>query len=851
MRFGYFAFAWLLFAALPQVGAQQLRLETLHQNHALQQESARQQQHFEQQVETLTGTRPVPDNAEKSGADCPLFEFGFYYLLASDTFRLQIDTLLLGGGGNTTLQLTECVPLQFGTATLDSTGLEYIPFPGVAAGIDTVCVDFCLTPDNCIRFEYPIVVKRANQTHILDPVVLQGEEFLPELCLDETLLPGDLYCNFFLHCPDNYDGEGRQFFYFTTVRPASCIGYRASRFPGVDSVCVVLCDVFTVCDTFKIPFRIQSDTLSLPFFDDFSYEGPYPSSQYWLDRDGYVNNTMSRNQPSIGMLTMDGVDRRGLAYPGNSGPADRLTSKPIDLSNTSGEVFLKFYSSPKGFGLYPNEGDTLVLEFRNSFGIWIPIETYQGIQGFIPLDSVPPFTFRSIPIITQTFLHNAFQFRFTNYVSPPGMYDLWHLDYIWLDDNEGPDPAFQDVAFTRRPPSLLQRYSTMPWRHFENHIEQEFYQGNFPSGFFNHFNETITVTQSAIRLTEAGGLLFPGSDNVVDGQDANIPSRTPVTRFKELSPATLSDYKLVLANSFPDAEEVDLQLSYSLTVAAQAAPFLRNDTVRFNTRFENTFGYDDGSAESYLFFQNPQNDNPMLALRFTSNVDDTLRAVQFHFPQVHGNVQNQLFNMYVWVGSLNEEPAYEAFFKRALYASSKFDTIMGYTTYRLENILGELEPVFLPAGTDFYIGFQQVSTTNEGIPIGYDLSRDARNEVMVNLVGAWQAFPLSTAGAPMIRAVVGDETPVNTAVRKEKAVQIRTLKAFPNPSTGLLRLEPEGLQDLPGSLTLVYNLQGQELLRQPFLPELNLEGLPAGMYLIQVVNQQHRAACITRIALVK
>lgn len=849
MRLVYLV-ATLLISSFGQNLQAQLQLEWLPNNYQVQQEAAREQEAFENEAYKLTGTRFETSDLNKTNSECPLFEFGFYYLLAGDTFQLQVDTLLLGGGGSTTLELVECQPLQFGVATLDSTGLEYVAFTGVQAGIDTVCVDFCLAPDDCIRFQYPIVVKRANQTHILPPVILDAEEFLPEYCLDETLLPGDLYCNLFIDCSDDYDGEGRQLTYFTTVRPASCIGYRASRFPGVDSICVVLCDVFTVCDTFKTPFIIRTDTLNLPFFDDFSSDGPYPSNKHWLDRDGFVNNTLAPDPPSIGLLTMDGVNARGLAYPGNSGAADRLTSKPIDLSNTSGDVFLKFYIAPKGLGLYPNEGDTLVLEFRNNFGVWIPIETFPGIDGFIPLDSIPAFTFQSIPIVSPPFLHNAFQFRFTNYVSPPGMYDLWHIDYIWLDDNEGADANFQDVAFTRTPPSLLERYTTMPWRHFEDFVEQEFYQGNYPSGFFNHFNETVTVTQSAIRLTEAGGLIFPGSDNVVDGQDANIPSRTPVTRFKELSPSTLSDYKLVLQNSFPDAESVDLELSYTLTVAAQAAPFLRNDTVQFHTRFDNTFGYDDGSAESYIFFQNPQNDNPMLAVRYTSNVDDTLRAVQFHFPQVHGNVENQLFNLYVWVGSLEEEPVYEAFFKRALYASSKFDTLMGYTTYRLENILNELEPVALPAGTDFYIGFQQVSTTNEGIPIGYDLNRDARDEVMVNLVGTWQAFPLSTAGAPMIRAVVGDETPVNTAVKETRTVQIRSLKLFPNPSSGLIHLQPVGMDNLVGSTTLVYNLQGQELLREPYQETLNLEGLPAGIYLVQVVNAEHGAACIGRVLIV-
>lgn len=81
----------------------------------------------------------------------------------------------------------------------------------------------------------------------------------------------------------------------------------------------------------KIDLR-SNQPLTLPFADDFSGQVGYPDPQYWEDSQAFVNRSLGLNPPSIGVLTLDGLDAEGLPYGGGYGGSDTLTSRPIDMS---------------------------------------------------------------------------------------------------------------------------------------------------------------------------------------------------------------------------------------------------------------------------------------------------------------------------------------------------------------------------------------------------------------------------------------------------------------------------------------------------------------------------------------
>jgi hypothetical protein len=845
--------AILFFLLIGFSASAQIRMMPATTNPVLSRASYEEEAAQAAEVEAFTG-RPMEEPGTTFRGPCPSFDDGTNYLFPGDTIAIFVDTTFLNGGVGATITLVECDPVDAGVANLDTTSLRYIANTGIDSGTDTLCVEFCPTEGDCFNFIYPVVVKRPGTSYQLAEVELNAGEFLPELCVDETVLPGALQCNRIIDCGDLYAGEGQQVAYFTTYQePVGCIRYKAGQFAGLDEVCVVLCDEFTVCDTFLIPFRIVSDTLSLPFFDDFSYAGPYPDFEYWLDRNVFVNNTMAANPPSVGMATFDGLNRRGGVYPTQFGTADRLTSKYIDLSNPSGEVVLKFYLAPKGFGLYPNGTDSLFVEFRDQSGDWIKTAAFGGIEGDIPLDSVPAFNFVSVKVDDPAFLYDGFQFRFTNLVSPGGLFDLWHLDYVYLNDNEDESANFEDLAFMIPPSNLLENYTSMPWSHFEDFVADEFAGTTFESGFYNHFDQTVSITESAIRLRETTtDFSFTGAENVVDGVDANFLSQKPELREKVIDGLITAGYEDDLESQFSGAEEVQLELLYEFDQDSQDPLFLRNDTVRSYTIFDNYFAYDDGSAESYLYFENPQGVNPSMAVRFRSNIEDSLRAIQFHFPHVNGNVSNQLFNMQVWVGSLEGDPAFEAIFLNPVYPDTKFDTLQGYTTYRLQNILGELTPVYLPAQTDFYVSFQQATVINDGIPLGFDLNNQNEQEIWIDLGPGWSPLTIEAPafkGSVMIRPVVGDFTPPNTPVTEVLPDLTEQVVLYPNPTTGFVRIS--GLEDPQDWNYRLLDGMGRTLQQGRVESELQFSNFVPGSYFLQMIHPEEGHLLTKRLVILR
>ena len=64
-------------------------------------------------------------------------------------------------------------------------------------------------------------------------------------------------------------------------------------------------------------------------------------------------------------------------------------------------------------------------------------------------------------------LQDGFRFRFRNHGALAGNVDLWHIDYVLLDDNLDPDNlGFFEVAFVDPRHALTEPYSIMPWSHF-------------------------------------------------------------------------------------------------------------------------------------------------------------------------------------------------------------------------------------------------------------------------------------------------------------------------------------------------------------------------------------------------
>jgi len=814
-------YSFLLFLLVTVTVQAQYVIEPLKNNPTLSRYHIKQQQAQSKLLERYAGNT---DDFSLRGDDCEL-DFPEYWVYSGETLNVFVDTVGMGLG---TISLEDCSPLNYGTPTLDTTMLTYVSNTGVNAGVDTVCVKFCPVSGDCQILHYPILVKRRGVTYDMPGTDVAAEGIVETTCLSPSLT-GELYCSRLIDCQDDYQGENDQWVFMKYNEGVdTCFFYLASRFGGTDMVCVEVCDVNTVCDTFRFPFHVIADTLGLPFFEDFSYEGPYPSAEKWLDKNVFINNTMAKNPPSIGMATFDGLDRGGSLYP-NSGKADYLTSTYLDLSTVGvdDDVYLKFFVEPKGYGNGPSGVDSLLLEFKTMDGEWVRIDAYAGGAS-----GLPPFEFHSYPIEEERFLYDGFQFRFTNYVSPPSRQELWNLDYILLDAHQTADNSFRDMAFTEPPTSFLKTYTAMPVKQFLGYAGEEM-TDTFYTYIYNHFTdeEQKNIENSLILLTETKtGTVFPDF-TLVNGADANIPRQEPVVR-ERINPS-FGDFVNIMNTSFEETEALDFELQYNLTVASQAPFAFVNDSITTHVIMDDYLAYDDGTAELQFIFVNPNDVNPEVAIKYHTNVQDTLKGVQIHFPRVGVDVGSMEFSLKIWVGSLDSEPVYEANFLRPVFPDDFDEVLQGFTNYPLIDVYTDmLTPAFIPAG-DFYIGIQQTSVADDGIPIGYDVNGAHKSQIFIKSSGNdWSVLDSNISGSLMVRAVFAEIEKTGVAGIDEGITDVFSL--FPNPTKDILEISLPDDENRSDFQISVLDQLGRVLMTQNLTPQIDVSHYTPGVYFVRL-----------------
>lgn len=783
------------------------------------------------------------------------------YVEAGQTvfITIDIDTFdLFPEGGQFTC--ANCDAAAFGQARLSATGdtLVYTANQDVTLGEDAIEIRYCSVNDatNCQRNRvYRIVAKRAGQHYFL-PAITVDPGGDTSILLDANVFPGALNCNYFVDCPDAYEGRDQVAYFGAYGEPNNEIIYRASRYAGIDTICVGLCDENAICDTFHLAYEINAVTIGLPFMDDFSYDGPATDPNLWLDREVYVNKTMAVDPPSIGVATMDGLNAYGEPYGGDPGESDRLTSTYIDLEGEIGNVVLSYWVQRRGYGDKPEAGDSLRLEFKSSTGDWQRVAAYGGIPASQPNTVAEPFRFYATPV-PAAYRHDEFQFRFVNISDRLGVRDNWHLDYIRMS-TEDTDSIFADVAFTMPPAYILKDYSAMPWRHFRAQSEALLYD-SVDVSVYNHSDQTLNVIPSSVALVEQVTTVSPfGAPlTLFNGTESNIPNGRTIDRQYSLRGGNFTAIwdtyvAAMFGPNYPDDADLRFRMTYRLNNDSQEeAPgyeaVQRNDEVSQVTVFENYFAYDDGTAEQGLVAQ----EGTEVAVEFEAGLPDTIRAVQFMHPRANEDVSEQEFEILIWIGELDDSPDF-SMTVNPYYADLSYDTIQGMTTYVLRDASGELSPVGIPAGK-FYVGWNQVTacTFNRCVPVGYDRNREqGANFTYVDVGQGWNLLDETEKGALMIRAVMGAETPISTGTKDEIA-QEDFVRVYPNPSRGTLYVRAVAGQALENQLYSLYDQSGRLVDRGALQQELDFNDLPSGLYLLQIRDGKTGKIQINKLSLQK
>jgi hypothetical protein len=564
-------------------------------------------------------------------------------------------------------------------------------------------------------------------------------------------------------------------------------------------------------------FAVANDTFLT--FAPILYKSKMPAYVKWLDNFAFYNTTYPYLPPSIGVATLDGLNDQGQPYtPGNinaQGYADTLTSKPLDLSPYSDgdSVYLSFFYQARGYGDWPNTGDSLFLEFHNGYTsgwdkIW-------GVDGFAIAPNWPD-TFHQVLIRIpstilpyQEYFFNGFQFRFRNIASTSGNNDHWHIDYVRLAKNRSvTDTAIDDIAYQYEIPSILKNYSEMPaWQ----------YTGN------SDLADSVTLYV----------------DNLDPSQAQNNPPATSYSIVSsEVYPTPQTTY--MVTSSFNAATEDSIILSPSTQYTVSAAPFdslviktqatinvpnylTANDTISGTQTLTNTLAYDDGTAERAWGLRNLY--LKKLGYEFILNQPDTIIGYQVLFTHIDYDVSDLVFVYNIWDSIQLNNPY---FVDSAIYTSNNVtplyvDSVSGYATYKIDPF---------PVPTKFYFGLSYTDTRD--IQIGYDVnSTKGFSHIYIYTNGTWQTTGVQTPGSICIRLLMRHSSQIATGV---KEVATATIKAYPNPTTGVVHFD---LPDAQSTYTVeLYNTLGQLSYSQA--PDqnnsINIQRLSPGIYMLRVTD---------------
>ena len=570
----------------------------------------------------------------------------------------------------------------------------------------------------------------------------------------------------------------------------------------------------------------NEETLSLPFWDDFSQATVIPSTDKWIGGQHVrISNGTGIAAPTINAAVFDGVDVNGIPYNPTSllnGATDSLTSCAINLDlgfdrvGQRDSVYLSFFWQVNGVGELPDTEDSLIVQFKLPDGSW---QTRWSQTG--GTDNEFGEFRQELIQVTPEFFHDSFQFRFRSFSRLAGAFDTWLIDYVYVNDSRfAGDIAYPDRALTRKPSFLIGPYTAMPTEQFFANPGE--YVQETTAEFLNLNDAFQPVQYSAIVRDVVTGDIV----EVLNDETVASPLPGAFERITFTSPAM--DPSLLDG----DADSTVLETQYFIrsgdnffidriranndTLFIESIDYRINDTVRITTRIDDYFAYDDGEPD---FAAGINQAGGKLAYRFVAEERALLTHIDINFPFVQQT--GEPIELMVW---------------KEIEVDGREDSVLFQDPFsvRRTDFIGELEayqldtPIFVQ--DTFYIGFSQA--TNEFLAVGLDKNTDTGDQMFFNVDGNWRSNEF-VRGSFLMRPRFDKEIAANFNPG-DVGGGVARLDIYPNPTSGLIRIQGP-LDDLK-----VFDSYGKQTL---FRLEEELDGYvldlslnKKGIYLLRVVR---------------
>ncbi len=555
----------------------------------------------------------------------------------------------------------------------------------------------------------------------------------------------------------------------------------------------------------------QPDTLELPFFDDFARTGPLPYAPFWVDEYAFINTSYTLNPISIGVATMDAIDSEGYLNGTGTVPfeSDFLTSAPINLNYPGrSDIYLSFFYEPMGLGDYPEDFDSLTLQF------FAPDSNRWETVWNIPGTANDTFQQVFIQVNKERFLKKGFQFRFMNYASLPktqfqtdksGNVDHWHIDYVYLDTARSLNITdINDVSMISPMPSILKNYEAIPWQHFPKAYLTELK----PALEITYRNNDTTV-RNVTRILKITDLAYLETDSVNGGAVNVQPGVLNVFYFPY-------NYPFIFYDADSTVFEV---MSYLVT---EDLDYKWNDTVRRYQEFFNYYAYDDGSAENGYGLRGEGTANATVAYQFNTFKKDTLRGVKMFFNRTKDNVTQDYFRIGVWAHDKSLGSPGELLYSSNPVQPQYEEELNKFVTYEINDTL-------LVLSGEYYVGW--IKTTENILNVGFDRNMVNNDKIFYNLGQGWLNSGFS--GSLMIRPIMGKALPSDPVGIEHSPEKI--FKIYPNPAGTYFTLDLQDVMNPADWSITLYDLQGKTVyINRADQQQHRVSHLPTGIYILRL-----------------
>lgn len=539
------------------------------------------------------------------------------------------------------------------------------------------------------------------------------------------------------------------------------------------------------------------DTIALPIADDFSWKKSYPNPKFWADKNVFVNSTICNGPFSIGVATFDGTDENGFPYNinqnGSDSVADYLTSRYIDFANPPSNLMLSFFYQRGGFGELPETDDSLVVEF------WSPIDSaWQRAWSTQGTGLPSAFQPAIIPISDPNYLQDGFRFRFAAYGARNGMFDIWNIDYVELDENRTlGDTIIVEPAFVRPHPYLIQTFTHIPWFVYSNGL----------------LKNSLTFTYRRNGPTPPGGWSLNlgkytlAKDGVVIDDNLVVPVISSAPHNADL------DFSVQLASPPMSTPTAEFELFMRTWFDGTAEGYRNNDTVERTIPFRNYYAFDDGSAERAYGILNQS--NARLAIAFQPLQPDSLKGLYLNLAHAGTDATLNRFRIAIWENN-NGQPGQEIYVSDSVYQPKYGFYHNDFVPFELDNA------VYIPGAV--FIGI--IQTNASAIHMGLDQNTTNATQKFYGDGFTW--FQSLVSGTVMLRPYMR-HTPLNMQVAEHAQTKPLPLLIYPNPAKHTLHLEIESAH----ISWQLYNTTGQIVLTGNE-KHIDVSSIPRGVYILKV-----------------